>query len=79
MLVAAHETDPEAFRCAEAQLVDAARVHSTGDLQGVAAFWRQAVQRERSLDGEEKLLARRRLHASVTFLGMVRGAGGIIG
>jgi uncharacterized protein DUF222/HNH endonuclease len=42
------------------------------DLKRVAAYWRQAVERERALDGDEKLRERRRLHASVSFLGMVR-------
>ena len=42
------------------------------DLQRVAAYWRQAVEREHALEGEERFRARRRLHASVTFLGMVR-------
>lgn len=73
ILAAAHQTDPEAFGRSEAALVEAARIHTSGDLMKVAAYWRQAVEDERSLDGEEKLLARRRLHASATFLGMVRG------
>jgi predicted restriction endonuclease len=38
----------------------------------VAQYWRQAVEHEHALDSDEKLRARRRLHASVTFLGMVR-------
>jgi hypothetical protein len=38
----------------------------------VAAYWRQAVEREAMLDGEERLRERRRLNASITFLGMVR-------
>ena len=42
-----------------------------GDLFRVAAYWRQGVQRDRSVDAEERLHQRRRLHASVTFLGMV--------
>src|SRR5207247_7085576 len=37
-----------------------------------AAYWRQGVEREQAHDGEEALRARRRLHASVSFLGMVR-------
>jgi hypothetical protein len=36
------------------------------------AFWRQGVERERSLGDDERLRARRSLHASVTFEGMVR-------
>ncbi len=72
VLVAAREADPTAFRDSEQQLVDAARIHSMQDLRRVAAYWRQAVEREAALGGEEKLRERRRLHASVTFLGMVR-------
>ena len=72
VLVAARDADPEEFRRCERELVEAARIHSTNDLQRVAAYWRQAVEREQALNGEEKLRARRRLHASVTFLGMVR-------
>lgn len=72
LLVAAREADPSAFERDEAQLVEAARIHSMNDLQRVAAYWRQAVEREHSLDGDDKLRERRRLHASVSFLGMVR-------
>ena len=73
LLVSARDIDPEAFVHAEAQLVEAARIHSVGDLQRVAAFWRQQVEREQLRSGgEEAARARRRLHASVSFLGMVR-------
>jgi hypothetical protein len=72
VLVAARDTDPSAFARSEMQLVEAARIHSMNDLQRVAAYWREAVEREHSLEGDEKLRARRRLHASVSFLGMVR-------
>jgi hypothetical protein len=72
LLVMAREADPDAFQRDEAQLVEAARIHSMNDLQRVAAYWRQAVEREHSLDGDDKLRERRRLHASVSFLGMVR-------
>jgi Domain of unknown function (DUF222)/HNH endonuclease len=72
ILVAAREADPEEFRRSEPQLVEAARIHSTNDLQRVASYWRQAVEREQALDGDERLRERRRLHASVTFMGMVR-------
>ena len=73
VLATAHDVDPEAFRCAEGQLVEAARLHSAGDLRRVATFWRQTVEQERPLGGHEQLHARRRLYASRTFLGMVRG------
>jgi hypothetical protein len=71
-LVAARDADPTAFAVAEPQLVEAARIHSIGDLGRVVAYWRQAVERERGIDAEEALRARRRLHASVTMHGMVR-------
>ena len=71
-LVAARDADPEAFGRCERELVEAARIHSMDDLRRVAAYWRQAVEREAALEGEEKLREQRRLHASVTFLGMVR-------
>ena len=72
VLAQARDADPDAFSRSEAQLVEAARIHSMNDLQRVAAYWRQAAQRENAMEGEEKLRQRRRLHASVTFLGMVR-------
>lgn len=72
MLAEARDVDPEAFRRSEAHLVETARIHSMHDLRRVVAFWREAAEKERSLDGEERLRARRRLHASVGFLGMVR-------
>lgn len=69
LLADAHGAHPEAFAEAEELLVEAARSHSAADLQRVAAFWRQRVDGEA---GEDRLHARRRLHASVTFGGMVR-------
>jgi hypothetical protein len=71
-LVAARDADPSAFARSEPELVEAARIHSMQDLQRVAAYWRQAVEQEHALDSDEKVRARRRLHASVTFLGLVR-------
>jgi hypothetical protein len=72
VLVATRDADPSAFRDCEPQLVEAARIHSVQDLQRVAAYWRQAVEREQALEGEDKIRERRRLHASMSFLGMVR-------
>jgi len=72
LLVRTREADPEAFREAEGMLVEAAEVHSMGDLQRVAGYWRQAAERAQGEDPDDQLRARRRLHASVTFLGMVR-------
>ena len=37
ILATAHDVDPEAFRRAEGQLVEAARIHSAGDLHRVTA------------------------------------------
>jgi hypothetical protein len=77
VLVAARDTDREAFRESETALVEAARIHSMHDLQRVAAYWRQAVERDHALDNDDKVRAQRRLHASVTFLGMVRVDGSL--
>jgi hypothetical protein len=72
VLVDARDADHEAFRSSEATLVEAAKIHSMQDVRRVAAYWRQAAEREAAMAGEEKLRERRRLHASVTFMGMVR-------
>jgi Domain of unknown function (DUF222)/HNH endonuclease len=72
VLVDARDADHKAFRTSEATLVEAARIHSMQDVRRVAAYWRQAAERQAALGGEEKLRERRRLHASVTFMGMVR-------
>jgi hypothetical protein len=72
LLVAARDADPEAFSRSEAHLVEAARIHSMHDLQKVAAYWRPGVEREQAAEGDDKLRERRKLHASVSFLGMVR-------
>jgi hypothetical protein len=72
VLVAVRDASADAFERCEPQLVEAARIHSVSDLQRVAAFWRDAVEREQALGGEDRLRARRRLHASVSLLGMVR-------
>lgn len=69
VLVAARDASTEAFDRSEDQLVDAARNHTINDLQRVASFWRQRVERDRL---DEGFRARRRLHASVSFEGMVR-------
>jgi hypothetical protein len=74
VLVEAREANPPAFERSEEHLVEAARIHSVADLQRVASLWRQRVERETDpprADGGG-LRARRRLHASVTFQGMVR-------
>ena len=77
VLVAARDADPAAFGKAETELVQAARIHCMNDLRRVAAYWRQAVERERAAQGEDRARQWRRLHASVTFLGMVRVDGNL--
>ena len=72
VLIDARDADHEAFRSSEATLVEAARIHSMQDVRRVAAYWRQAAEREAAMAGKDKLRERRRLHASVTFMGMVR-------
>ncbi len=72
VLVRARDADLEAFARSEAHLVESARIHSMQDLQKVAAYWRQGVEREQAADGDDKLRECRKLHASVSFLGMVR-------
>jgi hypothetical protein len=72
VLVDVRDADPQAFSRSEAQLVEAARIHSVADLQKVAAYWRQGVERGRAVEGDDSLRERRRLHASVTWGGMVR-------
>src|SRR5436190_5057522 len=72
VLVRARDAEPEAFAASETELVEAARTHPISDLQKVCAFWRQRAERERFVDPEERLRERRFLHASRTFLGMVR-------
>jgi hypothetical protein len=77
VLVDARDADHEAFRASEATLVEAARIHSMQDVRRVAAYWRQATEREAAMGGDEKLREHRRLHASVTFMGMVRVDGNL--
>lgn len=71
ILAQARETDPEAFERSEAYLVEAARVHP-GDLYRIAAYWRQAAERDVLGSSDDVVTDRRRLHASVTLGGMVR-------
>jgi len=67
VLVHAREADPDAFADAEAVLVQAARLHTVAELYRVASAWRERVLHERF-----DLRHGRRLHASVTYAGMVR-------
>ena len=48
VLVGARDADPQAFSRSESHLVEAARIHSVGELQRVVAYWRQGVERERA-------------------------------
>jgi hypothetical protein len=75
VLVAAREADAEAFARCEPELVEAARVHQVRDLQRVMTRWRQIVERERGMDGEEALREMRKFFASPSFGGMVRTDG----
>lgn len=72
VLATAHDADPGAFGRAEAQLVEAARLHSVADLQRVVAYWRDRVEHERARDHLDTPRSRRRLHASVLLGGTVR-------
>jgi hypothetical protein len=72
VLAGARQTDPEAFSRSEEVLVQAARIHTMNDLQKVVSYWRERVEPDRGLDVQERLRARRGLHASVTFGAMVR-------
>jgi hypothetical protein len=70
LLATARDADPDTFGRAEAQLVEAARLHSVADLQRVVAYWRERVEQERMSEGrEDDLRAGRRLHASVSLGG----------
>ena len=72
LLVESRRAEPEAFERTESELVRAASIHPITELEKVTAFWRQRAEREQGVDPEEKLRERRRLHASVTWRGMVR-------
>ncbi len=70
LLARARQVDPDAFARAESVLVEAARVHPVGELERVLGHWRHRVESERL--ETDTLRDGRRLHASVTFGGMVR-------
>ncbi len=72
VLTSARDVDRAAFRRSERHLVEAARAHTPRDLQRVAAHWRALVEREHADGGGGRRRERRYLHASVSFLGMVR-------
>jgi len=73
VLADAREANPVAFERSEGELVQAARIHSVAGLQRLASFWRERLQRQTDPPGEDGgLRGQRRLHASLTFQGMVR-------
>jgi len=74
VLVRARFEDPEAFEAAEEAFVQAASGRSVAELTRIAQAWHQQVASERDPVLEEVCTpsARRRLHASVSFEGMVR-------
>ena len=72
VLAQAEHTHPERFAEAEDTLVEAARIHTVGELQRAIGFWSQRVEEDERLGGEDRLRSSRRLHASRTFGGMVR-------
>ena len=74
MLADTRAAEPDRFDEAEPVLVEAARRHALPDLRRVVAHWRQVVERDRATSdgGIDAGRAARRLHASVTFDGMVR-------
>jgi hypothetical protein len=72
VLTQAHEADPEAFARCEPELVEAARLHQVRDLQRATTRWRQMVDQQGGMDGDESLRSMRRLFVSKTFGGMVR-------
>jgi hypothetical protein len=73
ILVGARRTNAAAFDRDEHRLVHAARTHTVAELQRIASFWRQRVERQVDpVVAGEGLRADRRLHASVAYRGMVR-------
>jgi uncharacterized protein DUF222/HNH endonuclease len=76
-LVAAQATREEEFGHSEDLLLDAARVHSVGELRRVVAYWRDAVDASRGMDPTERAWNARYLHASPTPEGMVRVDGNL--
>ena len=71
VLVDAREVNNAAFERSEGLLVEAATRHPIAELRRVAATWRERVDRDRFLEGDEGLPAGRRLLPRVLG-GMVR-------
>src|SRR5918994_2114919 len=72
VLASARDADPQAFARAEPTLVDAARMHTVGDLARVASYWRDAAIRERARRDDADDARHQTLYASKTFRGRVR-------
>ncbi len=70
LLAEARRAEPEAFERSKERLVRAAQACPVAELHALLAHWRQAAERERF--GKDRCFERRRLHASPSFLGMVR-------
>jgi hypothetical protein len=74
VLARARADEPAAFESSEELLLQAARDHTVRDLTTVTTLWRERVDQGR---GDEQTFARRYLHASATFGGMVRVDGSL--
>src|SRR5262245_6743723 len=71
-LIAARESEPEAWQGAEELLIDVAGQHSIKDLRRVIGHWRNVVEAGGESSGADGTSERRRLHVSPTAFGMVR-------
>jgi hypothetical protein len=69
---ASRDAHPEEFPQAEGMLVDAARSLPVRELKHAVAYWRQAVDADRSFEEDDELRRRRRLSVSRTIFGTVR-------
>jgi Domain of unknown function (DUF222)/HNH endonuclease len=72
VLAQVREVDPTAFAADEARLVESARGQSISDLRRDASHWRLDVEREQLRRDPDALRKRRRLHTSVSLLGMTK-------
>jgi Domain of unknown function (DUF222) len=72
VLVAARETNAEAFEGSEQVLVDAARTLPFRELRFVVEHWRQAADPRTAAAEADRIHELRRLHVSPTLGGMVR-------
>jgi Domain of unknown function (DUF222)/HNH endonuclease len=72
VLVSARDAHVLEYRRGEQALVEIARDHPIGDLRRAISHWSQALDHTDPEARGEALRARRRLHVSATFAGMVR-------